>query len=51
MLWDTKDSKRPVSVKCFALGLQPSFWTCLADSTGVGVAENSPELTGTGSAF
>jgi hypothetical protein len=33
-------SKRQVSMKLFASGLQPSFWTCHADSTGVGMALN-----------
>jgi hypothetical protein len=49
-LWDAKDSRRPVSVKLFfsfflffsvkhfASGLWPSFWTCHTDSIGVGVA-------------
>ena len=32
-------SRRPVSVKLFASGLQPSFWTCHTDFTGMGVAE------------
>lgn len=35
-------------MKLFALGLEPSFWTCLSDSTGVGVAEKLfPPCTGT----
>jgi hypothetical protein len=33
-------SRKPVSVKLYASGRQPSFWTCHTDSTGVGVAKD-----------
>jgi hypothetical protein len=36
-------SRRQVSVKLFASGLQLSFWTCHTDFTGVGVAPESRE--------
>jgi hypothetical protein len=31
-------SRRPVSMKLCASGLQPNFWTCHVDSTGEGMA-------------
>ena len=37
--------QKTVSVKLFASGLQPSFWTCQVDSTGVGVAPHSDDFS------